>query len=497
MIDIHNRKFNHLLLIFLLIFSIFLNPVQSFGGGEVSLSKGLDYFQQRKYPEARDEFNRILRTAPSNAMAHYYLGLTMSKLNRHQQAVTSFKKALDLDPALTDVYLSLGISYYKLRSYDQALVALQKALQADTGNVSASFFTGLVYQEKGQHAKAIPYFKKAMSGDREFNQMALYNMGVSYDKMGDPASARRSFSRAIELDPESDMAKDAKNFLEIMAAKPGKKKRWNVEASAGWEYDDNVTRIEEDVVSGESDIAGVFEFEGEFKILDTPEYELEAGYDFFQSVYEDITTFNFQSHGFNLSGSRSVGNWDIGTDYSYTFSTLDADDFLGLHSLTPSAGLSHHDNMYTNFSYIYQDKNFFTGDRRDAANHSFGIDHFIFFMAAKGYVLASYKLETENAFGGEFDYLGYQAKVVLKAPIPFDSIVKISYKYNFRDYENITPSIAQEREDEKHTIKLELSKKIIKHVRAKFKYEYIDSISNLPSVDFTENVVTLAFEFFI
>lgn len=474
----------------------FLNPRLTFAGEQASQFQGLKFFQQGQYQKAQNEFNRILETDPSNATAHYYLGLTLGKQNQHKESIPSFKKALELDPSLTDAYLSLGISYFKIKSYDLALKELQNALRADPNNTSANFFAGLIYQEKGKHSKAIPYFEKSMSGDKDFNQMALYNLGVSYDKMGDKEKARSSFNKAIELDPQSEMAGNSKKFLAIMAEKPQKKnKRWGIEVSTGLEWDDNVTRVEQDAVTGETDIAGVFEFEGSFKILDEPKYDLEASYDFFQTLYEDITTFNFQSHGGTLSASGELGRADVGGSYNYTFTTLDADDFLAIQSVTPSLGFSHSQNQYTYLSYIFQDKNFFTDDNRDGNNHSIGVDHFIFFMDAKGYVLVNYRVETESTFGDEFEYIGHQAKLGLKAPLPFDSLIKASYRFNFRDYDNVTPSIAREREDNKHTFKVELSKEIFKNVNVKAKYEYIDSGSNLPSVDFTENIAQISLEF--
>ena len=435
--------------------------------------------------------------ADESAEAHLISGLASSKKGDLEQAIASYKRAIELDPALKGAHLNLGIAYFKLQSYDLAIATFKNILERTPEDSSALLFLGLSFQGLKQYENSIPYFEKAGSLDPNFHQMALFNLGISYNKMGNREKAKSSFNKAIELDPQSEMAGNSKKFLTIMAKKPKKikSKRWGVGASVGWEVDDNVTLVEQDIVSDVRDIAAIVKFNGEFKLIDEPKYKLEASYDFFQSKYDKVTALNFQSHTGTLYAAHKAGNLDLGANYSYTFTTLENKSFLAIQSATPSLGIFHNKNLYTYLSYTFTDKNFNTDDPRDANVHSLGIDQFIFFMKFKGYLLAGYRVNHENAFGGEFDYLGHTAKVGLKVPIVDDNIVKISYNYNFKDYENVTPSIAVEREDEKHTATMELSKKIYDNLEVKLGYEYVNSISNLGSTEYTENVGSIQLEF--
>ncbi|MFT4563564.1 MAG: hypothetical protein ACI9BW_003320 [Gammaproteobacteria bacterium] len=98
-----------------------------------------------------------------------------------------------------------------------------------------------------------------------------------------------------------------------------------------------------------------------------------------------------------------------------------------------------------------------------------------------------------------FDYLGYYVNLGLSGLIdPFPAKpakVRFSNRYYLRDYENDTPSIRQEREDQRHTISLTLKQPITKRFSALLDYQYISADSNLQSSDFTENVVSLNLEF--
>ncbi|MBT4042888.1 MAG: hypothetical protein HOK21_24530 [Rhodospirillaceae bacterium] len=65
-------------------------------------------------------------------------------------------------------------------------------------------------------------------------------------------------------------------------------KRWNIDASLGFQTDDNVTTDEVDSVSNLADTASIIELSGTYKAYDGPEGEIELGYDFFQSFYDDL-----------------------------------------------------------------------------------------------------------------------------------------------------------------------------------------------------------------
>ncbi|MBI4384948.1 MAG: tetratricopeptide repeat protein [Nitrospinae bacterium] len=465
------------------------------GNDNASLAQGLEFFQAGKYEESLKAFDALLQKEPSNALARYYLGLNLNKLEKFNEAIAAFEKALELNPQLKEARLSLGIAYYKIKSLDPALQALSAAVDAEPGNGPAHFFLGLVHKEKGEHQRAVDRFKKAGELDRDLYQLSLYNMALAYEKMGRIDEAREAAARAAEVDRRSGVARDSLALLEGLGGKSGKPKRWKFDASAGWQYDDNVTRVEQDTVTGKSDSAGVFEFNGSYKLIDGPRYGLEVDYDLFQSVYDESTNFDFQSHGATIAGSRDAQGWDAGMDYSYNYSTLGGVNFLETHTLRPSFGFSGMENFYVGASYLFQDKNFLRLPSRDAANHSFGIDNFFFFMDSKAYVLFGYRFDREDAAGPEFDYFGHLFSGGVQLPLPLDSKARIAYKYNLRDYEHITPSIGEERRDDKQTLKLTLTKKVFPFLSLKMDYEHIISDSNLSSVDFTQNVVFLGLVF--
>ncbi len=66
-----------------------------------------------------------------------------------------------------------------------------------------------------------------------------------------------------------------------------------------------------------------------------------------------------------------------------------------------------------------------------------------------------------------------------------------SYGFFIKDYNNITPSIGEERWDVRHDIQFGITQPVYKNLEAKLKYQYIREESNLPTSDFKENIVSL------
>lgn len=270
---------------------------------------------------------------------------------------------------------------------------------------------------------------------------------------------------------------------------------WSIEASAGIEYDDNLTVEELDVTSGEEDVAAVLDLSVAYSFPGMSDYDLEAGYDFYQSLYQDFSEFNLQTHGLYLSGSREFGEIDAGLSYRFTHSRLDNDNFLQIHNLTPSLGYSLKSNWYLSVAYSYQYKDFYDQRERDGHQNALTLDNYIVFNENRSYVRLGYRFEDEDTDGPQYDYLGHYFNGGLSTPMPLFSQqakLDLSYEYYTRDYSNITPSIGKERGDHRHRFGLGAQVDLSDAFFARLKYEYIDATSNLPSADFNENIVTVS-----
>lgn len=275
-------------------------------------------------------------------------------------------------------------------------------------------------------------------------------------------------------------------------------KRWSVFGGLGFEYDDNVTTDEIDNTSNLSDTALLIDFGGTYRPAFGDAYGLEVGYDFSQSLHEDLDDFDLQTHSLSASVEREVSSWDLGLTYLYSRTFLGGDDFLGIHSLTPTAGRSITDRWYLSLRYGFQAKDFIQSrnDPRDALNNGLTLDNFIFFDQSRSYLSLGYRIEDEDTDGDQFDYTGHflHARAKLRVPVEalarWNPVLNLAYEFSKKDFSSVTPSIGAERDDERVTISAKLSADVTGHVNTSLGVEHIEAVSNLPSSDFDETIVT-------
>lgn len=59
---------------------------------------GIAYFRIRRWPEAEEEFRKVIELSPVNDYAHYALGRCLEKQGRDVEANTHYKLASSLQP---------------------------------------------------------------------------------------------------------------------------------------------------------------------------------------------------------------------------------------------------------------------------------------------------------------------------------------------------------------------------------------------------------------
>jgi tetratricopeptide (TPR) repeat protein len=79
------------------------------------------------------------------------------------------------------VFYNLGVNYYNAQDMDNAIKYFEKSVQVDPKFADGYYQLALVYLAKGNNAKTIEYFNKV-----------------------------------IEIDPNSDMAKEAQDYIKTM-----------------------------------------------------------------------------------------------------------------------------------------------------------------------------------------------------------------------------------------------------------------------------------------
>ena len=210
---------------------------------------GMSYFSQGEYDKAISEFEKSIELDPNHTESYYYLGqcylqkgiieynnkkiLKAYGLYRKaneiaEQVIPRYKKNIEENPTDLNSYLKLGYIYETrsivpfINEYDQALNYYLKALDlleessSPARNTGISIYLntriGYIYFEKKKYSEAIEYLEMAEKISPK-NIEAAYYLGMSYDKIGEKEKALTSFTKVLELAPQSEFAREAEKKL--------------------------------------------------------------------------------------------------------------------------------------------------------------------------------------------------------------------------------------------------------------------------------------------
>jgi tetratricopeptide (TPR) repeat protein len=461
------------------------------------LSRGNQLLEQGRIQAAKETLREAASQDSRSGEVHFALGRVAIAGGQGDDALVEFERARALGFETAELFTELGTAYQSVGRHEEALEALELAAKLRPDDARVRLFLGLARLGLDDAGGAANEFERVGDDPPGFRQIALYNLGIAHFRAGDRLAARRSLMASAALDPESVTGRRAAAILSESRPAAAPSRRWDLSGSAGAFYDDNVTISEADVSTNVGDGGAAFELAGAYRLLDSPSLRLETGYDFDQSAYFEQDDFNQQLHGVAIDASRSFGATDAGIGYRYTLSLLGNDFLLGLHEVRSSLAVSPRPGWYAVAWPRFRSKHH-EDSRRSSIQGAIGTDQFFFIGDGGTYALLGLSFETEDAEGAEFDYLGFSGRTGLRRPFKLlgrNYRAEIDYRFQLRNYTNVTPSIGSKRRDRVHGGRFRLARKLTERTEVRFDYDLVGSDSNLPSIDYLQNVVTLSLGF--
>jgi tetratricopeptide (TPR) repeat protein len=132
-----------------------INDVSPYDSATTFFSKGLSYYDQGRWHEAIEAFEKAALAEPDYALAYFGLGITYSRLELWEEALASFAKAVALSPYHAEAYLGLGVAYTVLGRNNDALEVCRKAVQIKPQYAQAHYALALIYLKLGDQASAL------------------------------------------------------------------------------------------------------------------------------------------------------------------------------------------------------------------------------------------------------------------------------------------------------------------------------------------------------
>ncbi|MCL6518473.1 MAG: tetratricopeptide repeat protein [Armatimonadetes bacterium] len=181
-----------------------------------------DYLKKADELEANGEFekaiellNKAIRTAKDKPLLYYRLAVLCRSQRRMDDAILAAKRALRIKPddlrsrdLLLEILLELG-------RVDDAIKEAKELLKYSPHSLSARDVLSIAYLQKGMLEKALQVTNELISLD-PMSPLNHFKKAVLYQQKGDIGNAVQEFTRVLEMQPDEDTAREARQAIEVL-----------------------------------------------------------------------------------------------------------------------------------------------------------------------------------------------------------------------------------------------------------------------------------------
>lgn len=476
-------------------------------GFDLSLSKGIFYINQKKYQEAVSALNQALAQKPDDLEASYYLGVALIKIGKEKEAEEILKNVLKVDQNFEKAHFDLGVAEYNLGKYQEALKELELAEAAEPDRALIYYYQGLTLHQLKGYERSSPRFLRAVAMAPELGLTAHFYAGVGFYRRGFLEEARDEFQETQRIDPTSEVARAAQGFLDQINASEKKTKRWDLIFSPAYQYDTNVILLPggsslPEGISRKGDSRLVFYARAGLKIFETTSLSADGGYSFYQSLHNELTSFNVQNHE-GIASILYKERWlQVRVPYAFAYALVDESTFLRIHSIKPLLTISESSITSTQLQYIYSSKDFVNSnqspnnDDRDGKNHLAGVTQtFVFTKSGQFQIGYSYDVERTGNSPAQDDwsYHGQKVSGNLRLSTLMGMRLDLASDYYVQRYQhpNTFSQSGDKRTDHIQNYDIGLSKRISQRISLIVQYMFIRNDSNIPVFTYDRNIYSL------
>ena len=201
-----------------------------------SLKRGIKFYNQKRYKQAKKELSSIKENPEDNPDITYYLGLTLTQLQEYEEAISyleqailghtnlfhifqcrmvlgyiysvtkrftqaekEFKSLLKLKVVSPQIYASIGYALYSQKKIGESIKNLEKALKLKPDYPSVLNNLGFIYAEEGiDNDRAIEFCKRAVKL-KPGNPVYLDSLGWAFFKKGNIMDSKAHLRKALEI----------------------------------------------------------------------------------------------------------------------------------------------------------------------------------------------------------------------------------------------------------------------------------------------------------
>ncbi|MFV8816875.1 hypothetical protein [Haliea sp. E17] len=267
---------------------------------------------------------------------------------------------------------------------------------------------------------------------------------------------------------------------------------FSAEVGIGGEYDSNVSIDELDASSSQGDYALTLDARLQADHQFSSATDLSFTYNFSDTSYHEFSNLDRQTHLLGGNFATDLGPASAGGSLYYINARLDGNAFLEYYRASPYVSGFLAKKWFLRGAYVYADKRIEQNPGRDALSNSGELDVYFFRRGLRSYFNAGYKYKREDADADQYDYASNEAKLrYIHRWDVYERALKLelAWRYEYRNYSSITPSIMTERWDRRQRWKFDLAYDVTPRASLELYGGYADYASNYPSADYDQYVI--------
>jgi tetratricopeptide (TPR) repeat protein len=463
------------------------------------LDRGLDALSAGEWRQAGDLFAGLCEAFPDEALLFYYRGVAASNLGDEATAVEAFAEAASLNPQLEWVQADLGISLYQLGEFDLAEGRLLEALLQGPDDPQVLLYLGLIDLRNGERERAERMFEESLSLDPETAGFLFYAAAEIEIEQERFERAITFLERALADAEKGPWTREARELREMLVERDASRSRISLQAGIGVEHDDNLILSETDLSAGVGDVAAVIEAGGAIRLGGGESLEAQLGYLFNQSLYQDLTAFDLQSHRPYLRLRGRWGRLSPMVGYSYRHESYDGSSYLSSHLVETGLEFQWLDSVFLQVEVRIEELDFRPPIALETSRYSLRIGQETLFFSDHLLFSLSWEPEWQRSENRFFEYSSQTLRTGVDLSLPRirkGTQLGFSYEYESREYDLELALLNAPRSDHSHILFFGLQLPLIRHCEASLDFLRIFSRSNIPELQYDENIVTFKLSVF-
>jgi Flp pilus assembly protein TadD len=164
--------------------------------------KGDELYNQERYQEAIEWYDKALAIDPNYTRALNGKGNALLNLEKYQEAIEWYDKALAIDPNYTRAFYNKGNALNRLERYQEAIEYFDKALAIDPNYTRALNGKGNALLNLEKYQEAIEWYDKALAIDPNYTR-ALNGKGNALNGLEKYQEAIEWYDKALAIDPNN------------------------------------------------------------------------------------------------------------------------------------------------------------------------------------------------------------------------------------------------------------------------------------------------------